>query len=357
MIARKARSIKETNTSIVQQAAAQLPAGYKSLLGDLKKRIRNAQLRAARAANHELVLLYWHIGNEILQRQNKEGWGTKIIERLGRDLKQEFPDIKGFSPRNIKYMRAFAETYPDRQFVQEVLAQITWYHNLTLIEKIKDGSERLWYIRKTIENGWSRNVLVLQIEGGLYHRQGKAVTNFKQTLPSPQSDLAKQTLKDPYVFDFLSLTQKHDEKELERGLTEHLQKFLIELGAGFAFVGRQYHIEVGKDDFYIDLLFYHLKLRCYVVIELKKGKFQPAYAGQLNFYLNAVDDKLRHPDDQPSIGLVLCQDRNRIVAEYALKGIEKAIGVSEYQLTRALPENLKSSLPTIEELEAELIKS
>jgi len=331
-----------------------LPAGYAEFLADLKDRIRRARVKAALSANRELILLYWEIGRMILERQRKEGWGSKVIDRLAHDLRREFPDMKGFSARNLKYMRAFAEAYPDKKFVQEVLAQITWYHNITLLEKVKDPKERIWYIQQTIEHGWSRNVLVHQIESGLYHRKGKAITNFDRTLPAPQSDLAQEMLKDPYVFDFLGLTEDIRERELEKQLIARIRDFLLELGVGFAFVGSQVHLEVGGEDFYLDLLFYHLKLRCYVVIELKTGEFKPEYAGKMNFYLSAVDDLLRHPDDRPSIGIILCKSKNKVIVEYALRDTTKPIGVSSYRLTRALPEEIKSSLPSVEELEREL---
>ena len=340
----------------VQQAAALLPAGYMEFLEDLKRRIREARVRSALSVNRELVLLYWHIGREILKRQKQEGWGTRVIDRLAQDLRREFPDMKGFSPRNLKHMRAFAEAYPDEQFVQEVLAQVTWYHNITLLEKIKDPTERAWYIQQTIEHGWSRNVLVHQIESELYHRKGEAITNFDRTLPAPQSDLAQEMLKDPYVFDFLGLTEDIRERELEKQLIARIRDFLLELGVGFAFVGSQVHLEVGGEGFCLDLLFYHLKLRCYVVIELKIGEFKPEYAGKMNFYLSAVDDLLRHSDDKPSIGIILCKSKNKVIVEYALRDTFKPIGVSSYRLTRALPEEIKGSLPSVEELERELEK-
>ena len=284
--------------------------------------------------------------------QRQQGWGAKVIVRLAKDLKIAFPEMKGFSRTNLLYMRAFAEAYPDEQFVQQLAGQIPWFHNCAIIDKVKDPSEREWYIRKTTEHGWSRNVLVLQIESGLYRRQGNAVTNFARTLPAPQSDLAHELLKDPYHFDFLTLGQEAHERDLEHGLTEHIREFLLELGVGFAFVGSQYHLEVGGDDFYIDLLFYHLRLRCFVVIDLKMKKFTPADAGQMNFYLTVVDDLLRHTGDAPTIGLILCKEKNRIVAEYALRDTRKPIGVSEYRITESLPKELKGSLPTIEEIEA-----
>ncbi|AGY58142.1 hypothetical protein GKIL_1896 [Gloeobacter kilaueensis JS1] len=264
---------------------------------------------------------------EILARQQHESWGAKVIERLSKDLRRDFPEMKGFSARNLKYMRALAETYPDELFVQQLVAQIPWGHNVRILDKVTTSQEREWYIYKTIENGWSRNVLELQIDSGLYRRQGKAVTNFTRTLPPAQSDLAQQLLKDPYNFDFLTLGQDAHERDLERGLLVHIRQFLLELGAGFSFVGSQYHLDVGGDDFYIDLLFYHLKLRCFVAIDLKMGKFIPEYAGKMNFYLSVLDDQLRHPSDEPSIGLILCRTDNQLVVEYALRDVNKPIGV------------------------------
>lgn len=328
--------------------------GYADWLGDLKSRIRTARMRATLAVNTELVCLYWEIGRDILVRQQQQGWGAKVIERLANDLRHEFPDMKGFSPRNLKYMRAFAEAWPDEQFVQQVAAQIPWFHNCVLLDKIGTSNEREWYARKAFEHGWSRNILVMQIESRLYQRQGKAITNFASTLPPPQSDLAQQTLKDPYLFDFLGLGDEAHERELERGLTAHITRFLLELGAGFSYVGRQVHLEVAGEDFYLDLLFYHLKLRCYVVIELKANDFKPEYAGKINFYLSAVDDLLRHPNDEPTIGLILCKNKKQLIVEYALRDSHKPIGVSEYLLTEILPSELEGSLPTVEQLEAEL---
>jgi predicted nuclease of restriction endonuclease-like (RecB) superfamily len=263
--------------------------------------------------------------------------------------------MKGFPPRNLNYMRALAEAYPDAEFVQQPVAQIPWGHNLRILEAVNDPGEREWYLRQTIEHGWSRNVLVHQIESQLYQRQGKALTNFAQTLPAPQSELAQQLLKDPYTFDFLTLRDASLERDLERGLLAHLREFLLELGIGFAFVGSQQHLEVGGQDFYLDLLFYHLRLRCFVVIDLKISEFQPEFIGKMNFYLSAVDDLLKHPNDQPSIGIILCKTRNNVIVEYALRDTNKPMGVSTYQLTESLPKQLKGSLPTIEELEAELL--
>jgi predicted nuclease of restriction endonuclease-like (RecB) superfamily len=327
--------------------------GYNHFLHDLKTRIRAARTRAALAVNCELVLLYWQIGRDILVRQEREGWGAKVIERLATDLLVEFPDMKGFSRANLMYMRSFAEAWDTEEIVQRLVGQIPWGQNITLITKIKDKEEREWYARKIVELGWSRPVLVHQIESGLRHRQGKAVNNFEKTLPSPQSDLAREMLKDPYLFDFLSVGDEAHEREIERELVKHITSFLLELGTGFSFVGRQVQLEVEGEDFFIDLLFYHLKLRCYVVIELKATSFKPEYVGKLNFYLSAVDATMRHESDNPSIGLILCKDRKGLIAEYALKDISKPMGVTEYQLVAAIPENLKGSLPTIEELEAE----
>jgi len=332
-------------------AGKHLLAGYDELLHDLKDRIKQAQVRAALAVNRELVLLYWSIGRDILIRQQQQGWGAKVIDRLAADLRRAFPEMKGFSPRNLKYMRAFAESYSDEHFVQQVAAQIPWFHNCVLLDKVEAQNEREWYMRQTVEYGWSRAVLVLQIESGLYRRHGTATTNFERTLPAPQSDLARQLLKDPYNFDFLTLDEEARERDLERGLLEHIREFLLELGVGFAFVGSQYHLEIGEQDFYLDLLFYHLRLRAFIVIELKMGEFKPEYAGKMNFYLSAVDDLLKHPQDQPSIGIILCKTKNKVVAEYALRDTHKPIGVSSFQLTESLPEKLQGSLPTIEELE------
>jgi predicted nuclease of restriction endonuclease-like (RecB) superfamily len=331
-----------------------IPEGYAQFLGDLKERIRRAQLRAALSVNRELVLLYWGMGRDILARQGEQGWGAKVIDRLAADLKKAFPEMSGFSPRNLKYMRSFAAAWPDEPIVQQAAAQIPWFHNCILLDKVKDPEERAWYVRKTLEHGWSRSVLALQVESGLFHRQGKAVTNFEATLPNLQSDLAQQLLKDPYNFDFLTLGDDAQERELERGLLEHIRSFLLELGVGFAFVGSQYRLEVGGEDFYIDLLFYHLKLRAFVVIDLKATEFRPEYAGKMNFYLSAVDDLLRHPADEPSIGLILCKARNKVMAEYALKDVGKPIGISGFKLAESLPESLKGQLPTIADLEAEL---
>jgi len=331
-----------------------LPNGYYEFLGYLKEKIRTAQIKAVISVNRELILLYWEIGMDILTRQRKERWGTKVIERLALDLKNEFPNMNGFSVRNLKYMRAFAEANPKKTIVQQLAAQIPWFHNCVLMDKVKDPTERIWYAQKTVENGWSRAVLVHQIKSGLYHRQGKAVTNFDESLPPARSDLVKQALKAPYVFDFLTIDESASERELEASLVEHIRKFLLELGVGFAFVGSQYHFEVEGDDFYIDLLFYHLGLRCFVAIDLKTAEFKPEYAGKMNFYLAVVDDILKHPSDNPSIGIILCKDKKKRVAQYALRNNRTPIGISEYRLTGTLPKELEGYLPAISELEHEL---
>jgi predicted nuclease of restriction endonuclease-like (RecB) superfamily len=359
--------------------------GYADFLNDVKARIRKAQVKAVLSVNRELILLYWEIGHRLDAAQKWQGWGTAVVPKLAKDLRNDLPEVKGFSERNIGYMLAFAREYGPPPVLQQPVAKLSsefplqpvsqipiltdepismktilpylpWGHNILLLEKAKDRSIRLWYAKKTLENGWSRNVLRIMIDSCAHDRQGKAITNFDAKLPPIQSDLARQTLKDPYIFDFLTLEQPFREQELETGLIQHLEKFLLELGSGFAFVGRQVHLEVGEEDFYIDLLFYHLKLRCFIVIELKTGSFKADYTGKMNFYLNVVDDRLRHPLDESSIGLILCQEKNRVLAEYALRGMTKAIGISEYQITRALPKALRSSLPSIEEIETELSK-
>ncbi len=361
---------------------------YGNLLSDIKTRIRQAQVKATLSANAEMIAVYWDVGRMIYERQQHEGWGTGVIPRLAKDIRNELPKVKGFSERNIGYMIRLAREYGDPAIlqqavaklqqaenkdvlkvpqavgqlpvnehsviVQRLVAQIPWGHNILLMERVKDLSSRFWYMEQTIQNGWSRDTLGLMIKSGAHLRQGKAVSNFSLTLPDPQSDLARQSLKDPYIFDFLTLTEPFNEREMETELIKHLEKFLLELGAGFSFVGRQYQLTIRDKDFYIDLLFYHLKLRCFIVIELKKGDFKPEYAGKMNFYCSAVDDLLRHQTDQPTIGLILCQTKDRILAEYALRDVHKPIGISEYELTRSLPDNLKASLPSIEEIEAEL---
>ncbi|MFH0946889.1 MAG: PDDEXK nuclease domain-containing protein [Planctomycetota bacterium] len=334
---------------------------------ELKERIRTTQIKASLAAHRELIELYWDTGRRIVDRQEHEGWGAGVIERLAKDIRAAFPGLQGFSARNIWHARAFYLAHTreaailkrpvselDGRNLPQPVSEIPWGHNIILLQKLDDPARRLWYARQVIEHGWSRAVLVHQIESGLHDRQGKAITNFKRALPAPQSDLAQEVVKDPYTFDFLTLDADYRERELEKGLLDHVQRFLLELGVGFAFVGRQVHMEVGESDFYIDLLFYHLRLRCFVVIELKAVPFKPEFAGKMNFYLSAVDDKLRHRDDQPSIGIILCKSRDHMVVEYALKDTHKPIGVSAYKLTKSLPLELKGTLPTIKELENEL---
>jgi predicted nuclease of restriction endonuclease-like (RecB) superfamily len=341
----------------LQQPAAKLsglPEDYAEFLTGLKTEIATARVRAALSVNRELVLLYWNIGKQIIEQQKRHNWGAKIIEQLAIDLHHEFPEIRGFSVRNLKYMRSLAETHPDVQIVQQAVAQIPWGHNVRILDLVSDSDEREWYIRKTIENGWSRNVLVLQIESDLYHRQGKATTNFKHTLPQPQSDLAEQILKDPYNFEFLALSDEAQERDVHRKLLVYLRKFLIELGVGFAFVGSEYHLEVDGNDYYLDLLFYHYRLRSFVIIELKVGEFKPEHAGKMNFYLSAVDDLLRGESDHPSIGLILCKSKSKIVVEYALRDTKKPVGVSSFKLTSSLPKKWKDSLPTVEDIEEKL---
>ena len=366
-----------------------IPAGYAELLQTLKSRIRTAQTRVALAANRELIQLYWDIGQEIVNRQQRERWGASVIARLAADLQHEFPGVAGFSPRNIWRMRAFYLAYASDPILSQVateienstpppsvdailsqvvtelenttppaeVAALPWFHNVILVESIKDGPQRLWYAQMAQEHGWSRNILVLQIKSELYARQGKAITNFQAALPPPQSDLAQQVLKDPYIFDFLTLTSAAHEREVEEQLTGHVVQFLLELGAGFAFLGRQVHLEIAEQDYYLDLLFYHTRLHCYVVIELKAREFSPEDAGKLNFYLSAVDDRLRSDADQPTIGILLCRGKRKFVVEYALRGLTKPIGVADWQdkLVAELPENLRPVLPTVAELEAELL--
>lgn len=330
------------------------PDGYGDWLAYLKMRIYNAQQRAVLAVNRELVQLYWQIGNDILIRQARQGWGAKVIERLAHDLRTAFPDMKGFSRANLMYMRAFAEAWPDAAIVQQAVGQLPWGHNLVLLTRLKDPQQRLAYARSAIAHGWSRNVLSIHIETQLLERSGTAVTNFDVSLPKPQSDLARESLKDPYRFDFLGLREEAQEREIEHALVKHVTEFLLELGAGFAFVGRQVLLDVGGDEFFIDLLFYHLKLRCYVVIELKAGKFKPEHLGQLGFYMTAVDRQVKSEHDQPTIGLLLCKSKNEVVAEYALGDKSQPMGISEYKLLESLPAELQINLPSIEQIEREL---
>jgi predicted nuclease of restriction endonuclease-like (RecB) superfamily len=338
----------------VSDLSSSLPDDYGVFLNDLKDRIRNAQIRAALAVSRELLQLYWKIGLDLSQKLQQEGWGKGLIERLARDLQSDFPGVKGFSARNLWRMRAFYQAYPESEVLPQAVAGLPWGHNILLLEKAKDPEERFWYARAAAEYGWSRNVLAHQIDSGLYRRRGKAPSNFARTLPPAQSDLAQQALKDPYNFDFLTLADEAKEQDLERGLLDHLREFLLELGVGFAFVGSQYRLKVGDEDFFVDLLFYHYRLHCFVVIDRKMKAFRPEDAGKLNFYLSAVDDLLRHPQDEPSIGILLCRGKNQTVVEYALRDMSKPMGVSEYRLAEELPSELEGNLPSIEALEAEL---
>lgn len=327
---------------------------YISVLDNIKKEIQEAQHRAAVHANQELLLLYYDIGCTINEHKV---WGNKFIENLARDIHLEFPGKKGFSERNLKYMAKFAATYTDCEFVQQTVAQIPWGHNIVLLDKVQDEEKRFWYAEACLKNGWSRNVLIHQIESGLYDRQVRAdkISNFDRRLPSPQSELAAQTMKDPYVFDFIPFQENMRERDIEEALVRDVTKLLLELGTGFAFLGNQYHLNVGGDDFYIDLLFYNLNLRCYVVIELKTGDFKPEYAGQLNFYLSVVDGILKKESDNPSVGLLLCKNKNNLVAEYSLKDISKPIGVSEYKITSNLTGELEKQLPSVEDIQKRIM--
>ncbi len=349
-----------------------IPDNYHQIISNLKERIRLARLKAATLVNTELLQVYWEIGSAILQQQKEEGWGAKVIDRLAVDLKSEFPDFRGLSVRNLKYMRAFAEAWPgfgimqqsaaqiessqnqQNIIVQRLAAQMLWGHHQVLLDRVKTYEQRVFYLQKAIENGWSRDIMIHQIETELFGRTGKAITNFKATLPAVQSDLAQQTIKNPYVFDFLSLSEDVKEKELEKSLIEHLKKFMLELGKGFAWVGNQKNLVVDGDDFFLDLLFYNYHMHCFVNFELKIGEFKPEFAGKLNFYVNAIDKQLKGEGDNPTIGILLCKTPNETVVKYSLQGIESPIGVSSYQFEKALPANLKSELPTIEELEKEI---
>ena len=334
----------------------QLPAGYPELLQELKERIGTAQVRAALAVNRELVLLYWSIGRDLSQRFESEGWGTRINERLAKDLQGAFPGVQGFSPRNLRYMRAFAEAWPDASILQQLVAKLPWGHNLRVLDRIKDRATREWYLRAALEHGWSQNVLVHMISGQLHEREGKALTNFERTLPPPGSDMAEQVLRDPYNFDFLTLTEPFAERELEKGLLNHLRDLLLELGRGFAFVGSQVPLLVGDQSFYIDLLFYHLRLHCYFAIELKTGEFKPEYAGKLGFYIAAIDGTIRTPGDGQTIGLLLCESRSGPVVEYALQSLIQPIGVSTYRVTRELPAPVREELPSVEDLQGVVVR-
>lgn len=336
------------------QASLFRDSSYTDFLNELKQRIRSAQVKAVLAVNQELVHLYWQIGHEVLLRQKDQGWGAKVIQQLAKDLKREFPDMAGFSQTNLKYMRAFAEAYSEEEISQRCVDQLPWRHNIALITKLKEPETRFWYAQKALENGWSRDILVMQIESNLYERLGGAITNFERSLPSPQSDLAQQLLKDPYNFDFLTLTEHAQERELERALIDHIRDFLMELGLGFAFLGSQYPLIVSNKEYRLDLLFYHVHLHCYVIIDLKMGEFEPQHSGQMSFYVTAVDNLLRGDRDDPTIGIILCKTKDKTTVEYALQGNQQPIGVSTYQLQSQLPPNFQGNLPTVEQLEMEL---
>ena len=331
-------------------------ADYLDTIHEIKATIKKAQYKATLKVNSELLLLYYHIGQAI---NRHKVWGNKFIENLSRDLRLEYPDAKGYSVRNLKYMAKFAETYPDKEFVQQVVAQIPWGHNVVIMDKVLTEYERTWYLKECAENGWSRNVLVHQIESNLYARQATAdkISNFENRLPAQQSELATQMMKDPYIFDFIPFKADMLERDIEKAMVTDVTKLLLELGAGFAFLGNQYHLNVGGEDFYLDLLFYNLKLRCYVVIELKTGDFKPEYAGKLNFYLSAVDNILKTEQDAPTIGLLLCKSKNDLIAEYALRDINKPIGVSEYRITDEIPEKFRQQLPSIEDIKNRIGKT
>jgi predicted nuclease of restriction endonuclease-like (RecB) superfamily len=355
--ARRARGRVRMGASFtVPPTRVELPRDYAAVLGDIKERIQHERLRVVMAANAAMVLLYWDVGRIILERQHREGWGAKVIDRLSMDLRDAYPEMQGLSPRNLKYMRAFAAAWSDPEIVQRVVARLPWRQNIALLERLGEAKTRLWYAEQALRHGWSQPILCLQIEQRAHQRHGKALTNFKATLPPADSDMAGQVFKDPYLFDFIGTADPRREREVEQSLVDHIQRFLLELGSGFAFVGRQVHLEVSDHDYYVDLLFYHLNLRCYVVIELKAVPFEPGFVGQINLYLSAVDDLLRHEDDKPTIGLLLCRSKDRIVVEYALRDLNKPIGVAEWatKIVEKLPEDLRGSLPTVEEIEAEL---
>ena len=357
----------------VPPTLSRMPDDYRRVLTSLKARIASAQTRASLAVSRELISLYWHVGATIAERQATAGWGDAVVERLAHDLRKAFPELQGFSPRNVWRMRAFfvawsggrkkltqpvSETgvVPADPGLPRIVSQLPWGHNILLVQKLKRADERLWYAEQAQASGWSRAVLQRQIANGAFKRKGRATTNFAMTLPPPQSDLVQQALKDPYAFDFLTVGREAHERVTERALVARVRDFLLELGAGFAFLGNQVKLTIGETDYFIDLLFYHAKLHCYVVVELKAGKFKPDHVGQLNFYLSAVDDLLKQPVDQPTVGLLLCRSRDRVHVEYALRGLAKPIGVAEWEtkLTDRLPEGLEGSLPTVEEIEAEL---
>jgi len=332
------------------------PDSYAALLAQAKTAVRDAQVRAHLAVNRELIGLYWQLGRLILTRQQAEGWGSRVVERLSADLRAEFPDMKGLSRRNLLYMRAFAAAWPEAEIVQQPVAQLPWGHVTVLLDKLDDAELRGWYAEQAVENGWSRNVLLHQIMSQLHRRLGAAPSNFSRTLPTPESELVQQITKDPYNLEFLGLGAQVAERQLEDALVAHLQRFLLELGAGFAFVGRQYRLEVGGDEFFVDMLFYHLRLRRYVVIELKSGRFKPEYAGQLNFYVNAIDDLLRTPDDGQTLGILLCASHNERVVRYALHSINTPMAVAG-STYRELPDDVRDALPADSDLEATVLSA
>ena len=352
------KDIEVFNKAQKKKPVSLIPSTYAETLKALKERIRVAQIKASLCVNEKLLELYWDIGRTIIGKQKEEGWGSKVIDRMSKDLKDAFPGMTGLSSRNMLYMKQFAEAYPDFAITQQVVAKIPWGHNVVLMDRIKDVKQRLWYAHKTIENGWSREVLETWIDSNLYSRQGKAITNFKATMPKAQSDLANEILKDPYHFDFIPMKEDSDERAIEEGLVAHMQKLLMELGIGFAFVGRQFKIEVDGEDFLIDLLFYHYKLRRFIIVELKNTAFKPEYAGKMAFYLAAVNANLKQPDDEPAIGMILCRSGKRLVIEYALSETKKSIGVATYKtrLIESLPKDFKGKLPSVEQIEAELKK-
>jgi len=341
----------------IKDESLRLDQNYKNFLSDIKERLRTAQINAARAVNIKLVKFYWELGNELIEKQKAYKWGEHFLDQFSHDLRQAFPEMQGFSKRNLQRIRQFTQLYPDLPIAPQAVAQLPWGHISLLIHAVKDGSIREWYAYQSIKQGWSRTILEMQIESGLYERQGKSdhkISNFHEHLPPKQSDLAHEMLKDPYNFDFLTVQGKAHERSVEDGLVTHIRNFLLELGQGFAFVGSQVPLTFDDQEFFIDLLFYHLNLRCFVVIELKATKFKPEHTGQLGFYLAAVDDQLKKENDNQTIGIILCKSKNKVIAEYALRNIRAPIGVSEYALSKALPKELKASLPTVEEIEAEL---
>ncbi|WNY23948.1 Putative nuclease YhcG [Methanimicrococcus hongohii] len=331
---------------------------YSEFIAEVKSSIQNERMKAVISANRHMIILYWKIGSMILEKQKEAGWGAKVIDQISIDLKQEFPDMKGFSSRNLKYMKRFAECWEDFEIVQQAVAQLPWRSNILILDKLHDKESRLWYVYEAINNGWSSSILDLQISSDLIHRQNHIIHNFSNILPPAESDLVSHIFKDPYLFDFLGTDELKREKELEMKLIQHIEHFLLELGQGFAFVGRQVKVEIGGQEFFVDLLFYHLRLRCYIVVELKTCDFEPGHIAQLNLYQNIIDDTFRHSDDKLTIGLLLVKSKNKVIVEYSLAGFQKPIGVAEWkqQMIKELPENLLSDLPTIQDIEEEMKK-